>query len=349
MMAKCGPASRLRQKFAAVWPLLDERTRRLMAASEAMALAYGGVSRRSTCLRVVAEGHRQGHPGNPSGAVLEPGASASRSGAQAYHGPDPRLLAALDRLIEPDTRGDPESPLRWVCKSTRTLAAELSAAAIPISHVKVAQLLHEQDYSLQGKRKTEEGSGPSRSRRAVPAHQRRGQASLGGREPGHFGGHQEEGIGRELRQRRPPMAPGRAGCAVQGHDFPSPEVPRAYPYGIYDMGRNAGFVNVGTDHDTAPSRSPPSAAGGERKADACTRSARRSSSRPTAGGSNGSRLRLWKWELQKLADETGLTHCRSAISRRAPASGTRSSIASSRSSPRTGEANPCATTRPSST
>ena len=149
----------LRRKFASVWPMLDERARRLMAASEADMLAYGGVSlvHRACGLsrNAIARGIRELRAGIP----LEPGRVRGRgAGRKAITVSDPKVVAALDRLIEPDSRGDPESPLRWVCKSTRTLAWELQQRRHPISHVKVSQLLHALDYSLQRTRKTEEGA-----------------------------------------------------------------------------------------------------------------------------------------------------------------------------------------------
>ncbi len=138
----------LREKLRSVWPLLDERGRRLIAASEALALAYGGVSavHRACGLsrKAIANGIREIR----NKTRLEPGRIRQRgAGGKRLTIKDPRLLAALDRLVEPGTRGDPESPLRWVCKSTRVLAWELSRRHHPISHVKVAQLLHDQAYS----------------------------------------------------------------------------------------------------------------------------------------------------------------------------------------------------------
>ena len=142
-----------------MWSLLDERARRLMAASEAMALAYGGVSVVHRACGLSRKAIAKGILEIRSKARPEPGRIRQRgAGRKPLIVKDPRLLAALDRLVEPGTRGDPESPLRWVRKSTRVLASELSRKHHPISHVKVAQLLHEQAYSLQGTRKTEEGS-----------------------------------------------------------------------------------------------------------------------------------------------------------------------------------------------
>jgi len=296
----------LRQKFAAVWPMLDERARRLMAASEALVVPYGGVSlvHRACGLsrRAIARGIREIR----SGMRLDAGRIRRRgAGRKSITVHDPHLLAALDALIEPDTRGDPESPLRWVCKSTRALAAELARQHHPISHVKVAQLLHNQHYSLQSPRKTEEGTDhPDRDAqfRHINAAVKRALGvglpvlSVDTKKKELVGNYANTG-----QQWRPAKQPVR----VQGHDFPSPDVPRAYPYGIYDVGRNEGFVNVGTDHDTgafavASIRGWWRAEGRHLygKAHAMLITA-------DAGGSNGSRLRLWKWELQKFADDTG--------------------------------------------
>src|ERR1039458_6636511 len=148
----------LRRKFVIVWPLLDERGRRLMAASEALSLGYGGVSRiRRACglsRKAIAKGIQEIADGDSlPGRIRRSGA-----GRKSIVERDPKLLVSLDRLIEPDTRGDPESPLRWICKSTRNLAAQLTRQKHPVSHEKVAQLLRDQNYSLQSNRKTEEGA-----------------------------------------------------------------------------------------------------------------------------------------------------------------------------------------------
>src|SRR3990167_2658519 len=148
----------LRRKFFDVWSLLDERSRRLMAANEARSLGYGGVSKvRRACglsRKAIAKGIREITDGNTTlGRIRRSGA-----GRKNIIALDPKILASLERLIEPGTRGDPESPLRWICKSTRTLAAQLTRQKHPVSHEKVAQLLRNQNYSLQSNRKTEEGA-----------------------------------------------------------------------------------------------------------------------------------------------------------------------------------------------
>jgi len=297
----------LRQKFGSVWVLLDERTRRLMAASEARSLGYGGISQvRRACglsRKAIAKGMREIEAGTapPPGHVRRLGAGRKKI---VVH--DPRLLAALDRLIDPETRGDPECPLRWICKSTRTLAAQLTRQKHPLSHVKVAQLLHEQGYSLQSNRKTEEGEDhPDRDAQFRHINTQVKRALAKGTPVISVDTKKKELLG-NYDNRGQQWLPAKQPVPVNGHDFPSPDVPRAYPYGIYDVDRNTGFVNVGTHHDTgafavASIRGWWRAEG--RKLYSQTRELLITAD---GGGSNGSRLRLWKLELQKLADETGL-------------------------------------------
>ncbi len=300
------PEALLRQKFASVWPMLDERTRRLMAASEALVLPYGGVSRVHRACGLSRNAIAKGIREIQSGTVLDAGRVRRRgAGRKPITVHDPQLVAALDRLIEPDTLGDPASPLRWVCKSTRVLAAELGQQRHPISHVKLAQLLHQQHYSLQGTRKTEEGADhPDRDAQFRHINASVKKAVAAGIPVLSVDTKKKELVGNYANAGRQ-WRPVRQAPRVQGHDFPTPDVPRAYPYGIYDVGRNAGFVNVGTDHDTAAFAV--ASIRGWWRAEG-RRLYRRASSiliTADAGGSNGSRLRLWKWELQKFADETG--------------------------------------------
>lgn len=299
-------AEMLGRKFASVWPMLDERARRLMAASEAEALEYGGVSlvHRACGLsrNAIARGIEELRAGIAleAGRVRRPGA-----GRKPVTESDPKLLAALDRLIEPDTRGDPDSPLRWVCKSTRTLAWELRDRHHPISHVKLAQLLHDMDYSLQSTRKTEEGADhPDRDAqfRHINATVKKALAaglpviSVDTKKKELVGNYAN--AGRQWRRTHQPLH-------VQGHDFPGPEVPRAYPYGVYDLGRNEGFVNVGIDHDTAAFAVASIRGWWRAEGRRLYPKAAQIVITADAGGSNGWRVRLWKWELQQLADDTG--------------------------------------------
>jgi hypothetical protein len=219
---------------------------------------------------------------------------------------DPELLRALELLVEPLPRGAPESPLRWSCKSTRALAAELRAQHHPVSHEKVAQFLRQMEYSLQRNRKTEEGQDHAdRDAQFQHINQVVQEALAQGSPVISVDTQKKEWIGNyenQGRQWRKKQSPEH----VNAHDFPSPSVPRAYPYGIYDLGRNTGFVTVGTDHDTATFAV--ASIRGWWRAEGRRRYPRTSQLFITAdgGGSNGYRLRLWKMELQKLADETGL-------------------------------------------
>ena len=299
--------SELKRKFRSVWPHLDERTRRLMAANEAVSLGYGGVSlvRRACGLsrKAISKGIREIQGGSRPlvGRVRRPGA-----GRKSITQSDPRLVQTLEALIDEQTRGDPESALRWICKSTRAIARELGKQKHPVSHMKVAQMLHDLDYSLQGNRKTEEGADhPDRDAQfrhidaAVKKCLRQGLPviSVDTKKKELVGNY--ENAGRQWLAAKQPLK-------VQGHDFPRPAVPRAYPYGIYDIGRNAGFVNVGTDHDTGAFAVASIRGWWRIEGRRLYAGAKTILITADGGGSNGWRLRLWKLELQKFADQTGL-------------------------------------------
>ena len=297
----------LTRKFRSIWPQLDERTRRMTAANEAMSLGFGGVSLVHRASGLSRQAITRGIRELETGKALPPGrVRRSGAGRKAITASDPQLLEALDAMIEGDTRGDPESPLRWICKSTRAIAQTLERENHPVSHVKVAQILHDQNYSLQSNRKTEEGADhPNRDaqfrfisgqvkkclKQGVPV------ISVDTKKKELLGNYENKGQ-QWLAAKHP--------IKVQGHDFPSPNVPRAYPYGIYDIGRNVGFVNVGTDHDTGAIAV--ASIRGWWRAEGRHIYAKANGMLITAdgGGSNGWRLRLWKVELQKFADETGL-------------------------------------------
>lgn len=298
----------LREKLSGIWSLLDERARRLVAANEAQTLGYGGVCAvHRACgmsrvtitkgLREIAEGVAL-----PEGRIRRAGA-----GRKPITERDPGLLSALDRLIEPGTRGDPETPLRWICKSTRTLARELTRKHHAICAVKVGQLLHDQHFSLQSNRKTEEGANHSDRDAQFRYINDQVKAALWQGAPViSVDSKKKELIGNYInagRQWRVVKAP----LKVNGHDFPSPAVPRAYPYGIYDIGRNTGFVNVGTDHDTGAFAVASIRGWWRAEGRALYPQAARLLITADGGGSNGYRLRLWKVALQRLADDTGLS------------------------------------------
>jgi hypothetical protein len=295
-------------RYEALDPLLDERVRRRFAAAEARAAGRGGVSAvsritgiaRSTILRGLAELATAG--GEVTGRVRRPG-----GGRKSLTETDPSLLSDLRELVEPTTRGDPEAPLLWTSRSLRNLAAALCAMGHRIGHNVVGDLLRQLNYSLQANRKTREGSqNPDRDAQFGYIN---GQvsAALAAGEPaisvdtkkkeliGDF-----KNSGRELRPKGQPEA-------VRVHDFKIPELGRASPYGVYDIAANAGWVSVGIDHDTASF-----AVNAIRRwwqIMGHTRYPGASTLLVTAdcGGSNGARVRLWKRELQTLADELGLT------------------------------------------
>jgi hypothetical protein len=290
-------------------PNLNERQRRLLFGAEALAIGRGGIAAvaeaagvsRPTVSRGLAE-VRDG--ATPSGRVRRSGGGRKRLTAT-----DPGLLAALEMLVDPVTRGDPTSPLRWTCKSTRELAAELTGQRHPVSERTVAALLRELEYSLQGNAKTVEGrQHPDRDAqfRHINDQARRylhtrdpvisvdcKKKELIGAEPPYKNG------GREWRPKGQPEP-------VAVHDFPDPDVPKAIPYGIYDVGANAGWVSVGCDGDTASFAVETLRRWWNQVGRATYPESRRLLVCADAGGSNGYRVRLWKVELAKLATETGL-------------------------------------------
>lgn len=296
----------MRKKLKAVWPHLNERSRRMLAAAEARQAGYGGVSlvsRACGLSRVtILKGIRElAAPALPPERVRRSG-----GGRWPLERQDPKLKDLLESLVEPLTRGDPESPLRWTCKSTRTLADELTARRHAVSHQKVAQLLRGMEYSLQGNRKTEEGEDhPHRDAqfRHINAEVQR---ALRRQEPViSVDTKKKELIGNYRNEGRQWRAQG-ASEQVAGHDFPDPAVPRAYPYGIYDLGQNTGFVNLGTDHDTATFAVASIRGWWRAEGRRLYPQAARLLITADGGGSNGSRVRLWKRELQRLTNETGI-------------------------------------------
>lgn len=296
----------LREKLSQIWPHLNERSRRLVAAAEAVQLGHGGVSfvsRASGLSRVtITKGIRElGEESVPTTRIRREGA-----GRPSLVSVDPTLPEVLEALVEPLSRGDPESPLRWTCKSTRTLSRELVNQKHPISHEKVAQLLRSMNYSLQGNRKTEEGDDhPDRDAqfRYINGKVRRMMAamnpviSVDTKKKELIGNYDNKG--RQWRKVKEAEE-------VQGHDFPHPSIPRAYPYGIYDLGLNRGFVNVGTDHDTAAFAVASIRGWWRHEGRRLYPQATEILITADSGGSNGYRIRLWKFELQKMADEIQL-------------------------------------------
>jgi transposase len=298
----------IRLRYEALDPVLDERSRRRFAAAEALAAGRGGVSlvsritgvARSTIGRGVAE-LRDG-AAVVSGRVRRPGGGRKQLVSQ-----DATLLDDLRGLVEPATRGDPEAPLLWTAKSLRTLAAGLQALGHRIGHNVVGDLLRGLGYSLQANRKTREGSHhPDRDAQFGYINQQVAAALTAGEPAISVDTKKKELVGDFKNAGREYHPKGRPE-AVRVHDFLIPELGRASPYGVYDIGENAGWVSLGIDHDTASFavnaiRRWWQTMGQQRYAKAT-----RLVITADGGGSNGARVRLWKLELQQLADELGLT------------------------------------------
>jgi len=294
--------------LADVTPLLDERQRRLTAAAGARVLGRGGIAAvmRQTGLsrNTVKRGIRELAEGVELDAGRVRGVGAGRKRAIER---DPELLGALDALVDQESRGDPGSPLRWTCKSTRQLARVLSDAGHPISHVRVGELLRDQlGFRLQANAKVKEGKQhPDRDAQfryineQVRRHQRTGQpvVSIDAKKKELIG--EYKAVGREWERKGQPVK-------VSSHDFPDPKVPRAYPYGVYDIRANEGFVSVGRDRETAAFAAETLRRWWRKVGSAAYPNAKRLLICADAGGSNGYTRRLWKVELGRLAAETGL-------------------------------------------
>jgi transposase len=298
---------RVRQRFATLESVLDEKSRRLLAAAESKAWGRGGISAVSKTTGVSRQVIRQGlreleeSATHPAGRIRRPG-----GGRKSARQKDPTLVVDLEKLVEPTTRGDPESWLRWTSKSVRRLAEELERMGHEVSYPVVAELLHEMGYSLQANRKTKEGdSHPDRNAQFEHINARV-QQYMSLQQPVISVDTKKKELVGDFKNGGQDWRPRGKPEKVRVHDFLIPELGRAAPYGIYDLAQNTGWVSVGIDHDTASFavetiRRWWHAMGNEKYS-----KAKRLMITADGGGSNGSRLRLWKLELQKLADETGL-------------------------------------------
>jgi hypothetical protein len=295
------------QRYAMLAPALDERGRRLLAATEAKLIGYGGVSTLSRISGLPRNSITAGIKEINSGQQLPPGrVRKTGGGRKRKRDSSPSLVDDLENLIEPDVRGDPESPLRWTIKSLRQLEAELEKKGHKVSRQTIGEILHEQGYSLQVNQKTLEGtSHPDRNQQFNYINQRVKEHLDKGRPVISVDTQKKEIIGNYENKGREWHFQGLPD-AVNTHDFPAPDVPRAYPYGLYDLGRNTGFVNLGTDRDTAAFAVASLRRWWKHEGRHAYPKAQGLLVTADSGGSNGHRLRLWKWELQQLADELGI-------------------------------------------
>lgn len=295
------------KKYNLLKPFLDEKSKRLFVAAEALSIGEGNISIVSRATGISEDTIRKGCNELKSG--ISPSNDKIRSpggGRKKIVDIDPTLLSDLEALIEPTSRGDPESPLRWTCKSLRNLAGELQNMKHKVSHARVADMLHALGYSLQANKKTIEGTEcPDRDKQFEHINEKC-KIFQGEHQPvisvdtkkkeliGNF-----KNNGRELRPKKDPIP-------VNVYDFKDKELGKVNPYGVYDITNNKGWVNVGIDHDTASFAVESIRRWWNMMGCKSYPEAKKLLITADCGGSNGSRVRLWKTELQKLADETGL-------------------------------------------
>ena len=310
-MQDAAAIERIRRKYVALSPAMDERLRRQWAAAEAVAIGWGGVaavssgtglSRNTIAVGVHELELRQRNLATP----MQPRVRRLGAGRKPVTQTDPDLLAALEALVDPVTRGHPESPLRWTCKSTAMLATELTRQRHPVTDRTVATLLKNVGYSLQANRKTRERSQhPDRNAQfehiheQVLAFQKRRQPviSVDTKKKELVGNFKNSG-----QEWRPQGQPEE----VHMHDFPDKKLGKAIPYGVYDLASNEGWVSVGIDHDTAEFAAASIRRWWQEMGAARFPKATKLMITADGGGSNSSRNRLWKLSLQSLADELGL-------------------------------------------
>jgi len=304
----------VREKYERLKPHLGERGRRLWAANEALSFGAGGIRAVAEALQIstntILEGKRelQEEPSRTDSGVVGGGQRRPGGGRRSIWEQHPSLLQAIEQIVDPATRGDPMAPLRWTSKSLKHIVSELSRQGYSISSTTVSKLLQEElGYSLQALQKTREGSShPDRDGQfhyingQCQAFQRRGQPviSVDSKKKELVGDFKNGG--REWHRKGEPEG-------VRTHDFEDKQLGKATPHGVYDLGRNQGWVSVGIDHDTAEFAVDSIRHWWKRMGQAAYPEAQELLITADAGGSNNYRARLWKYQLQKLSDETGLS------------------------------------------
>jgi hypothetical protein len=303
------PEKLVREKWRLLKATMDERQRRLWAGAEAGAIGFGGVAAvaRATGLAIstVRKGRDEGRAGAKPGDVVNVRRSA---GPRPFEEMYPEVWPALEKLVDPVTRGDPESSLRWTCKSTPVLAAELFAQhGIRISDKTVAKLLRQHDYSLQAPNKAAEGKQhPDRDAQFSHINKTAEMCLDHGVPVISVDTKKKELVGNFKNGGREWQPSGEPEL-VDVHDFPQDAIGKAIPYGVYDIGANDGFVSVGVDHDTPVFAVTTIKAWWKQVGSVRYPKAREIFITADAGGSNAYRARVWKHELQRLADELGIT------------------------------------------
>ncbi|NOT79283.1 MAG: ISAzo13 family transposase [Bacteriovoracaceae bacterium] len=296
----------LKIKLSGVLPELNERQRRILLAAEAESIGYGGIKILSNISGAAVSTIRRGIKELKKKPKKLISVRREGGGRKRSVETNPELTKILQEIIEPETRGDPENPLRWTCKSVRNISDALKKEKLDVSHQTVASILHELEYSLQGNKKTKEGADePDRNRQFLYINKLAKKflknndpaISVDAKKKELVGNYKN--VGRELSKKGKPIE-------VNGHDFPDPKISKAVPYGVYDIGDNKGWVNVGISSDTAEFavesiRQWWLKMGSKRYPDST-----KLLIFADAGGSNGYRSRLWKKEVQKLSNRENL-------------------------------------------
>jgi hypothetical protein len=298
----------MRQRYRAIKDALNERTRRRWAGAESLAAGRGGIAAigRVTGLsyRTIVRGMRE--------AMSPPNLAPERircagGGRKPAQSKDPELRPALEHLVEPLTRGDPESPLRWTLKSLRRLSQELCRGGHVAGRTLIGELLHDMGYSLQGTRKTREGSSHVDRNAQFEYINAKAAAFLKGRRPVISVDTKKKELVGDFRNAGREWHPKGKPPDVRVHDFIIKDLGKVAPYGVYDLANNVGWLGVGISHDTAEFAVATIARWWKRLGRRRFPKAKSLLVTADGGGSNGHRVRLWKWELQKFADRTGLT------------------------------------------
>jgi transposase len=297
----------IEHKYQALNDCLTEKGKRLWAAAEALSYGHGGVRLVSQATHLARSTIHRGVKEIQSEAIQKiKGIRKSGGGRKKASAKQEKLISALDALVEPTSRGDPESPLRWICKSTRNLANELKNQGYEIEYRTIANLLHELDYSLQSNKKTLEGASHiDRNAQFLYINEsviklqrdRQPTISVDTKKKENVGNYKNSG--QELCKKGNPVE-------VKGHDFIDKRLGKVVPYGIYDIGKNTGWVSVGISADTAEFAVNSIRTWWYTMGSHSYSGAKELLITADCGGSNGYRVRLWKYELQRLSDETGL-------------------------------------------
>jgi transposase len=290
-----------------LWPHLGERQRRLFAAGQAKAIGHGGITFVSEISGLSRVTITKGIKELEDGETLEKGRDRKKgSGRLSATMKDPELLNSLENILDETTRGDPEAPLLWTIKSTRLIARELLNQGHIISHFRVGKIMHQLGYSLQANKKTEEGNQHVDRDEQFKYINNSIKNALKDNQPVLSVDTKKKELVGNYKNNGQPWRKSKNPKKVNGHDFADPSVPRAIPYGIYDLGNNTGFVNVGTNHDTATFAVESIQGWWKHEGSKKYNKVKYILITADGGGSNGSRNRLWKLELYTLAVKLGI-------------------------------------------